>query len=134
MKSLFPIQIKADSPESLYKQVQDEIKKGNDLYAPPFVAFTGEICQYMVTGTCLYEYQLVEAYDLDELDTKVQALSALGFDFMFSTVMWCGSYLQWMQRMNEPTPITPSALRASPPNTDFVGYLGEKDVKEEVGT
>ena len=101
------------TPSVLYANVMDEISKGNDLQTQPFVAFTGEICQYMVPSLCLYEYRLIDATDLDNLDAHVQNLGSQGFDFMFGTVLWMGHYLQWMCRMNAAGHATKEILQKS---------------------
>jgi hypothetical protein len=111
-KSLFPIRVGVKDPAALVAAVQDEIMKGNDLHAPLFVALTGELCQYMVPGKCLYTYHLIDAVDLADLDTQVQNMAALGFDFIFNTVMWNGHYLQWMCRMNSMGQSLTEALKA----------------------
>lgn len=100
-KSLFPKQIIAKSPGILFAKVSDELCNGLDLYTTPFVAFTGEIVQYMAPSTCLYEYRLIDAPNLSEFDDHIQSLTALGFDFFMSTVMWNGYYLQWMCKMKD---------------------------------
>lgn len=105
-----PIQVSAQTPEMLFVKVMEELTKGNDLYTQPFIAFTGEIVQYMVASMSLYEYRLIEAADLDDLDDKVHGLAALGFDFIFSTVQWNASYLQWMYKMNEKSSVVMESI------------------------
>lgn len=101
MKSMFPSLLRAKDPISLYNEVCDAIQKGKDLHAPLFADGNGVLCQFVVPSLCLYEYRLIEALDVDDLETQVQSLANLGFDFMFNTVQWNGKLLQWMARMSE---------------------------------
>lgn len=98
MKAIFPTLLQASTPTQLFDLVNQSLKE-NDLYAPLFVD-NGTLCQWMVPGVSLYEYKLIDAADLIELESKVQSLSALGYEFMFNTVHWNGRLVQWMQRMN----------------------------------
>ncbi len=101
MKS-FPKLLRASDAADLREQTTQAIANGFDLYTPLFTDYSGELCQFVVrVGFCLYEYRLIEALDLEDLELQVVNLNALDFDFLFSAVLWNGKYLQWMQRMNE---------------------------------
>ena len=101
MKTVCPTLLRASDAIDLREQVAKAIAGGKDMYAPLFSDYGGLLCQFVVPGFCLYEYRLIEALDLDDLETQAQSLTLLGFDFMFNTVLWQGKYLQWMQRMSE---------------------------------
>jgi len=97
---MMPKIIKAIDPADLIVQVRENLEKGRDLYTPLFVSAEGLLCQRVVPALCVYEYQLIIAKDLDDLETQERNMSELGFDYIFNTVMWHGRYLQWMCRMN----------------------------------
>jgi len=93
--------IKATDPLDLSNQVIDALKQGYDLYTPLFVSEEGLLCQFMIPMLNIYKYKLISAKDLDDLELQANNLIALGFDFLYNTVMWRGFYLQWMSCMNE---------------------------------
>ena len=93
--------IKAIDPQDLKNQVAQSLAANEDLYAPLFVSAEGLLCQRVVCSTCIFEYHLIVADDLDRLELEEQNLTYLGFDYAFSTVMWNGKYLQWMQKLND---------------------------------
>lgn len=101
MKALNAKLIKAIDPADLVDQVIGDLKSGRDMYAPLFVSNEGLLCQFTIPMLNIYEYRLIVADDLDDLEQQVVNLTALDFDFLFSTVQWHGKYLQWMSRMNE---------------------------------
>ncbi len=101
MKSVFPTLVRAINPADLRKQIQQCLAEGKDLHTPMFVSTDGFICQFVVPSFCLYEYRLIDAKDLEDLEAQAHGLTVMGFDFMFNLVLWNGRYLQWMQRMNE---------------------------------
>lgn len=92
--------IKAFDPQDLMSQVEASLATGEDLCAPLFVSAEGLLCQRVVSSLCIYEYRLIVAGELDSLELAEQNLTSLGYDYIFDTVMWNGSYLQWMHRMN----------------------------------
>lgn len=101
MNHLFPTLLRASDASDLREKVAQAIADGKDLYTPLFNDYSGELCQFVIPSVCLYEYRLIEALDLEDLEAQARGLVALDFDFMFNTVLWQGKYLQWMQRMNE---------------------------------
>lgn len=98
---MMPKLIKAIDPADLIIQVTENLERGYEMHTPLFADQNGLLCQFLVRRPCLYEYALVIANDLDELETKVKQMVELDFDFIFHTVMWHGKYLQWMCRMNQ---------------------------------
>lgn len=100
-KSLSPVMVVASGPAELADAVTELVRNNHDLYTQPFVTNDGQLCQYLVPSACLYEYALIHASELVEFNDQVQMLSALGYDFMFSTLLWNGDYVQWMGRMTE---------------------------------
>jgi hypothetical protein len=104
--------IKAISPADLLEQVNDAIKAGNDMTSPLFVSHEGLLCQWMGPLYCMYEYKLIVALELDDLDTQANNLRALSFDFFMNTCLWEGFYLQWMCRMNDGGKSVRDALKA----------------------
>ncbi len=98
---MMPKLIKAIDPADLTMQVTENLEHGYEMHTPLFVDQNDLLCQFLVRRPCLYEYALIIANDLDDLETKVRQLVELDFDFIFNTVMWRGKYLQWMCRMNE---------------------------------
>lgn len=101
MKNLFPTLLRASDAIDLREKVAQAITDGKDLYTPLFSDYSGELCQFVIPSICLYEYRLIEALDLEDLEAQARSLVTLDFDFMFNTVLWQGKYLQWMTRMNE---------------------------------
>lgn len=95
-----PTLIKAIHPADLLAQVKEAIAIGNDMIAPTFVSHEGLICQFVVPTLCLYEYKLITAMELDDLESQAAHLIEQDYDFLFNVVLWNGMYLQWMQRMN----------------------------------
>lgn len=95
-----PQLIKAISPADLLDQLADAIKAGKDMTVPLFVSHDGLLCQWVATSLCLYEYKLIVAVELDDLENQANNLRELGFDFFMNTCLWEGFYLQWMCRMN----------------------------------
>jgi len=96
--------IKAISPVDLVKQVQEETGNGNGmgLYQPLFVSHEGLLVQAVITVPCLYEYRLIVAADLEDLELQIKHLiTNLGFDSIFNVVLWNGMYLQWMFRTDD---------------------------------
>lgn len=92
--------IKAIDPGDLLIQVNERLANGQDLYAPLFVSHEGLLCQRVVKSMCIYEYRLIIANELDDLELQEGNLTEVGFDYIFDTVLWHGKYLQWMCRMN----------------------------------
>ena len=92
--------IKAIDPADLLIQVNEQLALGRDVYTSPFVSDEGLICQRMVTSTHVYEYRLIIAKDLDDLYNQENNALEMGFDYIYSTVLWHTKYLQWMTRMN----------------------------------
>lgn len=121
MKSTFPSLLRAKDPIDLFNQVQKALANGQDLHTPLF-SDGHTLCQFVVGSLCLYEYRLIDAIDADDLETQVQSLANLGFDFMFSVVQWNGHYLQWMARMNDKVMNATSsiAMNAALPNNTVV--------------
>jgi hypothetical protein len=66
------------------------------------VSFEGLLVQRMTPSVSFYEYKLINADNLDDLFLAEENLIALGYDYMFNTLMWYGRYLQWMGRMTDP--------------------------------
>lgn len=95
-----PTILKASDPADLVAQVKQSLEDKKDLYTPLFVSDEGLLCQRVVPAMCVYEYRLIVANDLDDLELQEQNLTVLDFDYMFNTVMWRGKYLQWMSRLN----------------------------------
>lgn len=115
--------IKAIDPADLSTQVTENLEQGYEMHAPLFVDHDGLLCQFLVRRPCLYEYALIIANNLDDLETKVQQLVELDFDFIFNTVMWHGKYLQWMCRMNQ------SGLAVREVVTAFANAPREEELK-----
>ncbi len=92
--------LKALDPQDLLNQVREALEAQEDLHASPFVSHEGLLCQRVISSMCVYEYSLIVAEDLDELEQKEQILTAQGYDLVFDMVMWHGRYLQWMHRFN----------------------------------
>ena len=92
--------LKALDPQDLGNQVSAALEAQEDLHASPFVSHEGLLCQRVISSMCVYEYSLIVAEDLDELEQKEQILNAQGYDLVFDTILWQGRYLQWMHRFN----------------------------------
>jgi len=98
--SLLPTLIRAKDTADLLKQVREQLEAGRDLYSPLFASEYGYLCQWMVESPTVYEYRLIDADELSDLELQVKNLTELGFEFMFNTVLWQGRYLQWMSKWN----------------------------------
>lgn len=103
--------VRAASPLDLINQVEiNQRVHGMDLYTPLFVGADGVLCQFMTPMASLYEYRLIMAGDLNDLELQANNLINIDYDFLYSTVMWQGLYLQWMQRMNSTGQIVQDAI------------------------
>lgn len=91
----------ATDPQDLVAKVNQAIAAKYDLYTSPFVSFDGLLVQRMAPTAGLYEYQLINADNLDDLFLAEENLVSLGYDYVFNTIMWYGRYLQWMGRMTD---------------------------------
>ena len=92
--------VKAIDPADLMIQVNEQLNRGRDLHTSLFISDEGLLCQRMIAAFCLYEYRLIIAKDLDDLNHQEDNAIEMGFDYVFDTVLWNGKYLQWMTRMN----------------------------------
>lgn len=99
MNKLLPILIRAKDTADLQAQVKVKLSEGMDLYSPLFASEYGGLCQWMVGSQSIYEYALIDAAELSELEILARSLTEHGFDFVFNTVLWRGRYVQWMCRM-----------------------------------
>lgn len=97
---MYPTLIKAKDPADLQDQIADAIAKRCDMHTPLFVSHEGLLCQWVVPSLCIYEYRLIVANDLDDLELQTSNLMDLNYEFLFSVALWQGKYLQWMSRMN----------------------------------
>jgi len=95
-----PTLLKAINPADLWNQVNNAIAMNKDMMTPTFVSTEGLLCQWVTPTTCLYEYKLIVALELDDLENQSRNLIELDYDFLFTTVLWNGMYVQWMHRMN----------------------------------
>lgn len=95
-----PKMVRARTPSVLFMRVMDELRSGNDIHTPTYAA-NGELVLWVAESLPLYEYRLIEANDIDDLERKVLAMEGEGWDFFWNMVMFQGSYLQWMGRMRE---------------------------------
>jgi len=91
----------ATDPQDLLEKVNQAIADKHDLYTAPFVSFEGLLVQRMAPTAGLYEYQLINADNLDDLLLAEQNLITLGYDYIFNTIIWYGRYLQWMGRVTD---------------------------------
>lgn len=91
----------ATDPQDLLEKVNQAIADKHDLYTAPFVSFEGLLVQRMVPTAGVYEYQLINADNLDDLLLAEQNLRMLGYDYVFNTILWYGRYLQWMGRATD---------------------------------
>ncbi len=91
----------ATDPQDLLEKVNRAIADKHDLYTAPFVSFEGLLVQRMVPTAGVYEYQLINADNLDDLLLAEQNLRMLGYDYVFNTILWYGRYLQWMGRATD---------------------------------
>lgn len=98
--------LKGVTPSALVEEVK---KCGNEfeLIRSPFVSHSGLVCQWVdMMPFGLYEYTLIEAKDLDDLEAQVVKLSGEGYEFEHEMVQWFDvmgngeRYLQWMKRYN----------------------------------
>lgn len=96
------LRIIATDPEDLIAKVNQALADKYDIYTSPFVSFEGLLVQRMTPSMGGYEYQLINADNLDDLKLAEENLIELGYDYMFNTIMWFGKYLQWMGRMTDP--------------------------------
>lgn len=99
--------LRAATPSALVEEVK---KCGNEfeLIRSPFVSHWGLVCQWVdMIPFGLYEYTLIEAQDLQDLEEQVIKLNEQGYEFEHDMVKWfdatCDNgerYLQWMKRYN----------------------------------
>ena len=102
MEHMIPERVEASFPMKLFADVMDKVSKGYDICGPMFASSDySKLNIYMVKMFCLYEYYLIQADSLDELDLKVKRLTGLGYDFLYGVMNYRGSYLQWMARIFE---------------------------------
>lgn len=92
--------LRAENAADLRNKVNLTIADGFDIQSNVFVdPGTNLLCQWMAPRYSRYEYRLIEAETLEQFEMHVHGLSVFGFDFMFSSVLWDGKYLQWMHRI-----------------------------------
>lgn len=104
MAHMIPERVEASFPMQLFADVMEKVSKGYDICGPMFASSDySKLNIYMVKMFCLYEYYLIQADSLEELDLKVGRLTGLGYDFLYGVMNYRGSYLQWMARMFEKT-------------------------------
>lgn len=101
-----PVRVEARTAMQLFSNVMDMVAKGYDICSPMFVANDCSLNLWMVDAYSLYEYYLIEAETLKDLDVKVQRLTEIGYDFMHGIVLHNGTHLQWMQRMHEKSAVS----------------------------
>lgn len=109
------LRIIATDPDDLIAKVNQALADKYDIYTSPFVSFEGLLVQRMTPTVGGYEYQLINADNLDDLRLAEENLIALGYDYMFNTIMWYGRYLQWMGRMTDPGLSVRDAIELSLP-------------------
>jgi hypothetical protein len=91
--------LRAENAADLRLKVDTSIGNGHDIHSNIFIdPGTGLLCQWMSPRHSRYEYRLIEAGDLESFEMHVHSLTVMGFDFLFSTVVWDGKLLQWMHR------------------------------------
>lgn len=110
------LRIIATDPEDLIAKVNQTLADKYDIYTSPFVSFEGLLVQRMTPSVGGYEYQLINADNLDDLKTAEENLIELGYDYMFNTIMWYGRYLQWMGRMTDSGLMVRDAVMLNLPN------------------
>ena len=92
--------LRAENAADLRNKVNMTIADGFDIQTNVFVdPDTNLLCQWMAPRYSRYEYRLIEAENLERFEMHVHGLTVFGFDFMFSSVLWDGKYLQWMHRI-----------------------------------
>lgn len=108
--------IYASDAQDLIDQVNQAIEQKFDLYTCPFVSYDGLLVQRMSPTGGFYEYQLIHVNNLDDLKTAEENLIALGYDYVFNTIMFGGEYLQWMGRIAKPELSVRDAVRLDLPS------------------
>lgn len=93
--------LKASSPAEMQGKVDAELAHGFDLYGPLVTGHRRLLAQWVVEGYAYHEYRLVEAFNLESLESGVLSLQSEGFDFYQFTTFWNDLHLQWMCRAKE---------------------------------
>lgn len=102
MEKITPERVEARTAMQFFSNVMEKVSQGYDICSPMFLSSDrASLNIYMVKVYCFYEYYLIEAETLKELDLKIERLNSLGYDFLHGVLNYGGTYLQWMMRMHE---------------------------------
>lgn len=99
------IYVNVGSVAAMRQTVAKEVDRGFDIYGPMVTTHMYGLCMPMVEHASIYDYALVSAESLGELEQKVNELIEVGFDLLHGVVVFQdledGQYLQWMCKMRE---------------------------------